>query len=183
MIRESLEALLEKMRAGDRVAAEQVFLAYESELRLIVRRRLSARLRAKFDSLDVVQSVWVHLLKGFRGHGWRFADAGHLRAFLTRLTHHRFIDRLRHHRLALDHERPLADDVAAADPHPADVLQADELWEQLLDLCPPAHREVLCLKREGLLLTEIAARTGLHEGSVRRILKALELRLDRVSKD
>jgi RNA polymerase sigma-70 factor (ECF subfamily) len=29
------------------------------------------------------------------------------------------------------------------------------------------------LKREGLPLTEIAARTGLHEGSVRRILRRL----------
>jgi DNA-binding IclR family transcriptional regulator len=33
------------------------------------------------------------------------------------------------------------------------------------------------LKRQGLLLTEIAARTGLHEGSIRRILYDLARRL------
>jgi RNA polymerase sigma-70 factor (ECF subfamily) len=32
---------------------------------------------------------------------------------------------------------------------------------------------VLVLRREGLPLAEIAARTGLHEGSVRRILRRL----------
>ena len=43
----------------------------------------------------------------------------------------------------------------------------------MLDLCPPEHHEVLVLRREGLPLVEIAARTGLHEGSVRRILRRL----------
>ncbi len=40
-----------------------------------------------------------------------------------------------------------------------------------------AHREILFLKRQGLLLTEIAARTGYHEGSIRRILYDLARRL------
>jgi RNA polymerase sigma-70 factor (ECF subfamily) len=44
-------------------------------------------------------------------------------------------------------------------------------------LCPPAHRELLRLKRQGYALAEIASRTGLHEGSVRRILYELARRL------
>jgi DNA-directed RNA polymerase specialized sigma24 family protein len=47
----------------------------------------------------------------------------------------------------------------------------------MLEECPPAHREILILKRQGLLLSEIAARTGLHEGSIRRILYDLARRL------
>jgi RNA polymerase sigma-70 factor (ECF subfamily) len=47
----------------------------------------------------------------------------------------------------------------------------------MLALCPAEHQEVLRLKRQGLLLTEIADRTGLHEGSVRRILRTLARRL------
>src|SRR5262249_57662381 len=104
---EPLDALLERLTAGDAAAAGQVFRAYEPFLRLVVRRQLSPELRAKFDSQDVVQSVWVHMLKGSRESGWRFADAAHLRAFLVQLTRHRFIDRLRRHRRALHHERPL----------------------------------------------------------------------------
>ena len=47
---------------------------------------------------------------------------------------------------------------------------ADELWHQMLDVCPPAHYQVLHLKRQGASLDEIAVQTGLHKGSVRRIL-------------
>ena len=183
MTPEPLDALLEKLTAGDAAAAEQVFRAYEPYLRMVVRRHLSPALRAKFDSADIVQSVWADLLRGFREAGKRFADVAHLRAFLVQLTRHRFIDRLRRHRRALECERPLAEGdregLLADDPQPDDVLQADELWEQLLELCPPAHQEVLRLKREGALTAEIAARTGLHEGSVRRILNTLERRLAR----
>jgi RNA polymerase sigma-70 factor (ECF subfamily) len=53
------------------------------------------------------------------------------------------------------------------------VAQADDMWERMLEICPREHHPVLILKREGLPLTEIASRTGLHEGSVRRILRRL----------
>jgi DNA-directed RNA polymerase specialized sigma24 family protein len=51
------------------------------------------------------------------------------------------------------------------------------LWKRMLEQCTPDHREILILKRQGLLLAEIAARTGLHEGSIRRILYDLAGRL------
>ena len=62
-------------------------------------------------------------------------------------------------------------------PRPSQIVQAVELWETILDFCPPTHREILRLKREGLPLAEIASRTGLHEGSVRRIIYELAKRL------
>jgi RNA polymerase sigma factor (sigma-70 family) len=179
-----LDALLEKLAGGDPLAAEEVFLASEPYLRMVVRRHLSPGLRAKFDSVDIVQSVWADLLKGFREADWQFADAAHLRAFLTRLTRHRLIDRLRKHRRAVEREQSLAADdweqaLTASDPQPDEVAVADELWEEMLALCPPEHRELLRLKRQGALNSEVAARTGLHEGSVRRILCTLSRRLAR----
>jgi RNA polymerase sigma factor (sigma-70 family) len=180
----SLDLLLEKLSSGDDAAAEDVFRAYEPYLRMVVRRQLSPGLRAKFDSMDVVQSVWVHALKGFREAGWRFADATHLRSFLLQITRHRFIDRLRRHGRALDRERPLSESdaeevLADSGPAPDEALQADELWEQMLDLCPPAHQAILRLKRQGAATAEVAERMGLHEGSVRRILNDLARRLAR----
>ena len=47
----------------------------------------------------------------------------------------------------------------------------------MLALCPPAHRPLLDLKRQGCSLAEIAAQTGLHPSSVRRILYELARRL------
>ena len=99
---EPLDDLLVQLCSGDMAAAERVFLEYEPYLRKAICRHFPASLRAKFDPADIVQSVWADLLKGFREAGWRFADAVHLRAFLIRLTRHRFIDRLRQHRLAIE---------------------------------------------------------------------------------
>lgn len=177
-----LDGLLEKLNRGDDAAAQEVFLAYEPYLRMVVRRLLPDRLRTKFDSVDVVQSVWADVLQGFRTGDWQFASAQQLKAFLVKVTRNRFIDRVRRHQRALDHERPLevldGEPLSMAqDPRPSDVVQAEELWERMLALCPPAHRDLLRLKRQGFSLDEIAARTGYHPSSVRRILYDLARRL------
>jgi RNA polymerase sigma-70 factor (ECF subfamily) len=175
-----LDVLLEKLGAGDLAAAEDIFRAYEPYLRLVVRRSLPRRLRAKFDSLDVVQSVWVHVLGGLRDCRWQFIDKPHLRAFLVQVARRRLITRLRHHSAARK-EQPwdadLEGHLTSSDPGPSEIAQGDELWEKMLALCPPEHHILLQLRRSGLPLTEVAARAGLHEGSVRRILRRLARQL------
>jgi RNA polymerase sigma-70 factor (ECF subfamily) len=163
---------------GDPVAAAQVFEAYEPYLHTIIRRQLAGRLQAKFDSADVVQSVWVHVLKRVRARALHLAGPEHLQAMLRLEARHRLTDRLRHYQAALECERPLprTDQVGyprSRQPRPSEIAQADQLWEKLVALCPPEHQELLRLKRKGLSLVEIAAWTGLHEGSVQRIFRQL----------
>jgi RNA polymerase sigma-70 factor (ECF subfamily) len=131
--------------------------------------------------MDVVQSVWADVLGGIRQPGWHFANQVQLRAFLARLARNRFLDRCRKHRVALAREEPrndasAAEAIASDGPRPSEVAQHNELWERMLALCPPAHHELLRLKRQGLDLAEIASRTGLHTSSVRRILYDLARR-------
>src|SRR3954466_10280478 len=147
---EPLDHLLEQLCSGDMAAAEQVFLAYEPYLRKAVRRQLPPPLRAKFDSTDILQSVWADVLRGFREAGWRFVDADHLRGFLFVATRNRLIDRIRQHQKAVQREEPLA--VAEVQhflpsplPRPSEVAQADDLWERILAHCPPEHRPILGL--------------------------------------
>lgn len=178
MVAYNFETLLEQLAQGDVQAAQKVILAYEPYLRRVVRRQLPQRLRPKFDSVDIMQSVWADLLDGYQERGWQFHNADHLRAFLIRVTRNRFNDRFRQHRVGYEREESLgnlkADDQPLSPlPLPGEVLQAEELWEQLLAASPPSHHELLRLKRQGLALREIVARTGLHEGSVRRILRNL----------
>jgi RNA polymerase sigma-70 factor (ECF subfamily) len=169
-----MESLLEKLCSGDSAAAETVFLAYEPYLRMVVRRMLPGKLRRKFDSVDVVHSIWADLLHGFRESGWRFADAGHLRAFLEKVTRNRFIDRVRKNRFAVEHEQSLdamSEEVQAVDDNrPSQIARAKDMFERLLEQCPADHKPVLLLKKQGRSLAEIASRTGFHPSSVRRIL-------------
>jgi RNA polymerase sigma-70 factor (ECF subfamily) len=180
-----LTELGERLRGGDASAVEEVFQAYGPYLRMVVRRRMTTQLRSRFDSHDVVQSVWADTLLRLRqgGGSWRFRDEPALRSFLVRLTLNRFIDFYRRHRPGLARETRLTPDTerdlpAARCDRPSEVAQAEDLWAHLLAICPPAHRELLRLKTRGVPIAEIAARTGFHESSVRRILYDLADRLD-----
>jgi RNA polymerase sigma factor (sigma-70 family) len=178
---EPLDLLLDCLRRGDDAAVEAVVADYEPYLRMLVRRSLPGPLRAKFDSLDVVQSVWVHVLLGLRGGAWDVPDRDRLRALLVTVARRRLVSRYRRHRSAVEREEPGGADLEGLptrrEPQPSEVAQAGELWDRMLALCPPEHHELLRLRRQGLLLDEIAARTGMHEGSVRRILRQLARQL------
>ena len=186
----TLDALLEKLNGGDRAAAGQAFAAYEPYLRKVVRQLLPAELRPKFDSVDVVQSVYGDVLCAFRAGGMRFGNVAQLRAFLVRATRNRFIDRVRRHRTAARRERPLPGDraecstghpaaplPASPEPRPSESAAASELWDRLLALCPPEHHRLLLLRRRGAGAAEIGRQVGMHEGSVRRVLRELSIRL------
>jgi RNA polymerase sigma factor (sigma-70 family) len=165
---------------GDAESLEKLFDLYEPYLRAIIRRQISSRLRAKFDSTDVVQSVWVQFIQKLGQDGWQVNDRDHLRALLVTIAQRRLIDRVR--RYDRDGNDPGADEghSSLADlryPSPSQSAQAKDLWSKMLSLTPPEHHQVIILKREGLPLAEIAARTGLHEGSVRRIIRRLSREL------
>ncbi len=175
--------LFERLNNRNVDAVEKAFLAYEPHLRMVVRRQIPQSLRAKFDTVDVVQSVWASVLQGLREGDLHFTDEAHLRAFLIRLALFRFIDLCRQHRLSLGRERPLAVldatqlQTAPCD-RPTEIVKAEELLDRLMNLCPPSHRELLRLRAMGLPVAEIAARTGFHEGSIRRIFHDLKRRFD-----
>lgn len=178
----SLDVLLDRLRHGDETAVEEIFRIYEPYLRLVAQRHLTTAMRAKLDSLDIIQSVWLQLLQDFRKGGWCFTDAGHLKAYLTKVTRNRLIDRFRHHRAALELEEHLPDSdeerlPPTTHPRPSQAAQAQELWLQIHALCSPGQIEIVQLRQQGLKVDEIAARTGLHPSSVRRILYDLARRL------
>jgi RNA polymerase sigma factor (sigma-70 family) len=178
MTADPMEELLQQLSDGDIDAAEQVFRTFEPYLRKVVRQRLPRSLRARFDSVDIVQSIWADLFRGFRDAGWRFADREHLRAFLVKATQRRLIDRCRQHAAAVERERSRQEAFLKRlppppEPGPSEVAEENDLWEHLLARCPPAHRELLRLRRQGVPIADIAARSGLHENSVRRILRTI----------
>jgi RNA polymerase sigma-70 factor (ECF subfamily) len=65
-------------------------------------------------------------------------------------------------------------------PRVSENFYAEELWQQMIEVCPSAHYELLTLKRQGASIAEIAERTQLHEGSVRRILYEIARRVARL---
>ena len=155
MMNDSLEALLVRLNSGDERAVEQMFIAFEPYMRMVIRRRISGPLRDKFDSGDIVQSVWADFVRGLHQSNWKFESLDQLRAFLVKMTRNRFVDRLRNHRESLRREIALIDetvDVVPVDRNPrvSEDFYAGELWQQMVDACPPAHYELLMMKRQAL---------------------------------
>jgi len=177
MSADPIDDLLDQLARGDTEAAGVLFAAYAPYLRALVRRQISDQLRAKFDSADVVQSVWVQVVRQLGRDGWSVEDEARLRALLATIARRRLLTRVRKHAGDLAPDQPSEANVETLpehrQPRPSELAQAGDMWSRMLELCPPEHHAVLVLRREGLPLTEIANRTGLHEGSVRRILRRL----------
>ena len=136
-------------------------------------RSFSNHQRAKFDSSDIAQSVWAQFVRRV-GSGWQINTEPELRVLLAVIARRRLATRTRtHSRPAERANDDSLDRVLGGQPTASQMVYAQELWTRLLELCPVEHRDVLLLRRDGLPLAEVAARTGLHEGSVRRILRRL----------
>jgi RNA polymerase sigma-70 factor (ECF subfamily) len=171
---EGIDDVLARLNRGDVTVAEQLHAGYAAYVRTVVRRRLSNHLRARFDSADVAQSVWAQVVRRI-GTGWRVGTEAELRALLAVIARRRLATRARagEHPAEEVGGSALAAVPARHQPSPSQIVRATDLWDQLLRLCAPEHRDILRLRRDGLPLAEVAARTGLHEGSVRRILRQL----------
>ncbi len=180
MIDPSIESMLARLRDGDEAATGELFQTFEPFLRGLVRRRMPTAVRTRFDSADIVQSAWATLLDGFREARWQFNDASHLRAFLTRVVLCRLYDRARGALSQTGREEPLTElgrELPGSEPRPSEHARAGAAWQTLLAACPPEHRQVLDLRRLGYTCEEIGTRTGLHPGSVRRVLRHLARRI------
>jgi len=92
--RSDFTALMERVRQGSDGAARELVARYGPHILQVVRKKLSRKLRPRFDSVDFVQSVWASF----------FADApakelvsrpDDLAAYLARMARNKVVDAFR----------------------------------------------------------------------------------------
>lgn len=174
--------LLRRAIAGDSAALAEIHSRYERLVLGLVRRRLGPALRRKFDSVDVVQSVFEDVLRDLP----RFEDRGEeaFRHWLYMKAENKVKDAWRR---AVDadgapRETRLAtnDDFAPVDV-PGPATQAGDADDEarlaeVLATMPAEQREVLGLRnKEGLSFAEIAARLSLASADAARMRYARAL--------
>lgn len=176
--RRSFHALFQQAVDGSREAAQQIQEEYGPYIVMAVRQRLSQKLRAKYDSLDFVQDVWLSL---FRTPDRAFETPEHLISYLVSMARNKVTDAGRHRVLALKHdvrrEEPVANGVEgqerqklfARDGTPSEAAISREMWEQMLEGQPPAYRKVLSMLRDGCTQDEVAEQLNLCLRTVQRI--------------
>jgi RNA polymerase sigma-70 factor (ECF subfamily) len=180
--------LMSRAKAGESQAVQQFLAQFDQEVRMMVRARLPKLLRTRYDSVDFVQAVWQSFFHEMADDVPEFANADHLRGYLAGVVRNKV--RHQHRRLTsgkydMGREgalyvkrggREVPVEIASPEPSPSEAVQAKDRLAQLMSGLEPHEVEVIMLRRQGLKFEEIAARTGIHERTVRRIIDAARAR-------
>lgn len=184
---EAFRDLTDRLKGGSESAFEEILQRYGPYVMRSVRRSLDRRLRARFDSQDFAQAVWMTAHE----HRDRLAactSPESLMALLVTIAQRKVRYEFRRHLQAekqnINKERsmqadsfvlPLPDHSAE---HPSQIVLAREQWDLMVHEEPPRYREILELRCEGLTLDEIAEKVGVNERTVRRVIKKLADKLE-----
>jgi len=168
-----------RARDGSEIDLRTLIDEYGDYIRRVVRHRLDARLRSKFDSLDFVQMVCKSFFSDPGGFD-RFESPDRLIAYLAGMARHKVADEQRRRtrrRNGTDREQPMAENLSLLPPAnettPSHHAMAREAYEFFEATESERDREIMRLRCEGLTYDEVARRTGLHERTVRRIVERL----------
>jgi RNA polymerase sigma factor (sigma-70 family) len=182
--------LMSSLRAGNRTAFRTVVQRYGAAIRRIIRRRMDPRLRARFDTADFEQDVWMAVLAPSRAPDHFFSTPRDLVAFLGQLARNKVVDARRRclHSGKRDLRRECAlEDLSPDDagalidpaPTPATTAALKDHWQHLLKGQPEHYRRLLELLRQGRTQEEAAAVVGMNVTTVRRMLRRLGQQADR----
>src|ERR1700722_12229829 len=88
---EQFHLLMRQAMTGSASAAQELFEKYDAVLLRAIRRKLSHKVRSKFDSLDFVQYVWASFFAE-PAQQRVFESPEHLVRFLTKLARNKVVD-------------------------------------------------------------------------------------------
>jgi len=177
----AFEAAFARALQGSEEDLRQLLREYGAYIQRVVRSRLDTRLRPKFDSLDFVQMVWASFFKE-PGGLTRFDNPRQLLKYLAIMAKHKVVDEER--RRLSDNNRFRATGERFLGEHDSEVAErrsdtpsqcaiAHERLQLLEAAESPNDREIMRLRLKGLSYSEIAARLGIHERTVRKSVDRL----------
>lgn len=186
------QAWVQGLVEGDPQVVGQFWQRYGLRLQGLAAEYLTPRLRRREGPDDVVQSVCRTFFRRAQDGQFQLADAGDLWRLLCAITVTKVREKARYHRRgkrSIDRQQDLdfgSDSspgelpIAAAAPTPAEAAEfADEL-QRLLSGMDDEQRQLVELKLEQYTNREIADKLRCSERTVRRILKRVQARLQRV---
>jgi RNA polymerase sigma-70 factor (ECF subfamily) len=186
-----VSALVERAKAGDVDALNDLFARYHATMVEVARRKLGPKLRLKEDPDDLAQTTFREATRDFQRYEYR--GEGSLLSWLVQILQNKIRDRAEFYAAGkrdaalelepLEHQRELhAPEPAARDLSVTRQVARDERREMLrgaLERLTPEHREAITLIFfEGLTLREAGIQmAGRSEDAVRMLLRRAEAKL------
>lgn len=181
-------------QAHDKPALEQLFRIYGERVRRIVRMRMGAELRAKLESVDIVQDAMVCAVRDLSG--FIYKNEGDFLHWLSKIAENRIRDNLDKlhagkrdicREVSLDRpvtgvgNRPMAPADPIVTTTPSVICTRQEEYNRLekaMDKLKPEHREIIMLaKIEGLSYNQIGERLDKSPNAVGVLLSRAMLAL------
>ena len=181
------QELVALAKHGDKSALNQLYRAYAERVRWMVRLNMSKELRAKLESMDLVQDALIHALQGLRD--FTYKNEGDFVRWLSKIAQNALRDNL--DKLHAD-KRDIRKEVALGgygpttggrllgarvpiDPTTPSVIMSkrEDLakLENAIDVLKPEYKEMIVLtKIEGLSYGEIGDRLGKSADAVRMLV-------------
>jgi RNA polymerase sigma factor (sigma-70 family) len=182
------DSWVRRLAAGDEQVAVDFWQQYGARLQGLAAEYLTSRLYRRVEPEDIVQSVCRTFLVRAREGQFHLADSDSLWRLLCAITLTKVRQKARFHgrqKRSFQREASLDTRVAgglagAAEPTPAEAAEFADQLEQLLAGLEDEERQIILLRLEQYTLEEVAERLGCSERTVRRILKRVQSRLQRL---
>lgn len=183
----TFDELIERLRKGDIVAAEQIHRDYSEQLRRIVRIHLTdSRLRRRMDSADICQSVFGSFFLRMALGQFDIANAMDLLSLLgtmarNRVAHHAKM--LRAARRDVRRDVPVAVDdldLPVNEESPSQIIASQELITAFFQQLDDENKSIADLRRDGRTWDEIGVSLGRTGEAVR---KQYQRTLQRISRE
>lgn len=185
-------AYMGKVRDGDALAICQLLEQFGPLVLRAVRRNLDPRLRSRYDSLDFVQGVWASVFRRPSCLARLESPADAVR-FLKKVARNKVVDAARKAMFAQkrDVRRECSFGVLAEEPNfdpdltdrrqarPSELAHAQEQWRNLVASQPTQFQQIPLLRCLGNTYEEIASTVGVHERTVRKVIRRLSNSLNR----
>ena len=169
MQQESVEALVQRAKAGDRSAFDELFETHADRLRMLIRSRLGAKLRRSVDVEDLFQETQLRAFGGIDRFTWIQED-----------SFHRWLATIAQHLIWSASQKRSTNDIRlVADPavnevSPSRRMRREERFDRLDDALQrlrPDEREAVRLARiKGLKVKEVAERMKRPEPTVKSLI-------------
>lgn len=184
----SFTDFIQRIRAGDDQAAEELVRRYEPLIRREVRLRIEDdRLNRAFDSMDVCQSVLASFFVRAATGEYDLDEPQNLVRLLVTMARNKLASKARlEHRQRRDNRRVAGTDPEAMNelidgqPSPSEILSRRELLERMRASLSEEERQIADLRGQGLAWEQIAERLG-GSGNTRRM--QLTRGIERVARD
>jgi RNA polymerase sigma factor (sigma-70 family) len=174
---------------GDEQVVGEFWQDYGARLQALAAGYLTTRLHRREGPEDVVQSVCRTFLRRSREGQFSLADRDSLWRLLCAITLAKIREKVRYHgreKRRIDRERYLDDSRVAAfplsdaEPTPAEAAEFADQMHQLLTGMDEEEQQVVAMRLEQQTYAEIADHLGCSERTVRRMVKKVQERLQRM---